>query len=94
MHARPIRPHEFRQHNVAIAFYISGISTFSLGILLVVSYTYVSKLVYLQKISSQPISQRCNSHMTVYHSLYSIYFYMEASSSLSAEPRIGAAATL
>jgi hypothetical protein len=32
--------------------------------------------------------------MTVYHSLYSIYFYMEASSSLSVEPRIGAAATL
>jgi hypothetical protein len=40
MHACPIRPHEFRQHNVAIAFYIGGISTFSLGILLVVSYTY------------------------------------------------------
>jgi hypothetical protein len=51
MHARSIRPHKFRQHNVAIAFYIGGISTFSLGILLVVSYTYVSKLVYLQKIS-------------------------------------------
>jgi hypothetical protein len=33
-------------------------------------------------------------HMTVYHSLYSIYCYMEASSSLSAEPRIGAVATL
>jgi hypothetical protein len=40
MHARPIRPHEFRQHNVAIAFYIGGISTFSLDMLLVVSYTY------------------------------------------------------
>jgi hypothetical protein len=33
-------------------------------------------------------------HMIVYHSLYCIYFYMEASSSLSAEPRIGTAATL
>jgi ABC-type multidrug transport system permease subunit len=32
--------HEFRQYNVAIALYIGGISTFSLGILLVVSYTY------------------------------------------------------
>jgi hypothetical protein len=32
--------------------------------------------------------------MTVYHSLYSIYFYMEANSSLSAEPHIGAVATL
>jgi hypothetical protein len=40
MHARPIRPHKFRQHNVAIAFYIGGISTFSLDMLLVVSYTY------------------------------------------------------
>jgi hypothetical protein len=40
MHARPIRPHGFRQHNVAIAFYISGISTFSLDMLLVISYTY------------------------------------------------------
>jgi hypothetical protein len=40
MHARPIRPHNFRQHNVAIAFYIGGISTFSLDMLLVVSYTY------------------------------------------------------
>jgi hypothetical protein len=40
MHGRPIRSHEFRQHNVAIAFYIGGIPTFSLDILLVVSYTY------------------------------------------------------
>jgi hypothetical protein len=57
MHARPILPHQFCQHNVAMAFYIGGIPTFSLGILLVVSYTYVSKLVYLQKIPSQTISQ-------------------------------------
>jgi hypothetical protein len=40
MHDRPIRPHEFRQHNVAIVFYIGGISTFSLDMLVVVSYTY------------------------------------------------------
>jgi ABC-type multidrug transport system permease subunit len=40
MHARPIRHHKFCQPNVAIAFYIGGIPTFSLGILLVVSYTY------------------------------------------------------
>jgi hypothetical protein len=40
MHARPIRPHEFCQHTVAITFYISGILT-THGILLVVSYTYV-----------------------------------------------------
>jgi hypothetical protein len=40
IHARPIRPHKFRQHKVAIAFYIGGISTFSLDMLLVVSYTY------------------------------------------------------
>jgi hypothetical protein len=25
MHARPMRPHEFCQHTVAIAFYIGGI---------------------------------------------------------------------
>jgi hypothetical protein len=31
---------EFCQHNVAIAFYIGGIPTFSLNILLVISYTY------------------------------------------------------
>ena len=40
MHARPIRPHQFCPLNVAIAFYIGGISTFSLDMLLVVSYTY------------------------------------------------------
>jgi hypothetical protein len=40
MHARPIRPYEFRQHNMAIAFYIGGIHTFSLDILLAGSYTY------------------------------------------------------
>jgi hypothetical protein len=40
MHARPIRPHEFCQLNMAIAFYIGGIPTFSLDILLVVNYTY------------------------------------------------------
>jgi hypothetical protein len=40
MHARPIRPHKFCQHNMAIEFYIGGISMFSLDILLVVSYTY------------------------------------------------------
>jgi hypothetical protein len=39
MHARLIRPHKFCQHNVAIAFYIGGIR--SLSVLLVVSYTYV-----------------------------------------------------
>jgi hypothetical protein len=27
MHARPIRPHKFCQHNVAIAFYLGGIFT-------------------------------------------------------------------
>jgi hypothetical protein len=40
MHAHSIRPHEFCQHNVGIVFYIGGIFTFSLGVLLVVSYTY------------------------------------------------------
>jgi hypothetical protein len=40
MHVRPTRPHNFCQHNVAIVFYINGIPTFSLGILLVVSYSY------------------------------------------------------
>jgi hypothetical protein len=40
MHARPMRPHEFCQHTVAIAFYIGGILT-SLSVLLVVSYTYI-----------------------------------------------------
>jgi hypothetical protein len=40
MHARPVRPHKFCQHNVAITFHIGGIIT-TLGILLVVSYTYV-----------------------------------------------------
>jgi hypothetical protein len=39
MHACLIRPHEFCQHTVAIAFYIGGIR--SLSVLLVVSYTYV-----------------------------------------------------
>jgi hypothetical protein len=36
MHARLIRPHKFCQHNVSIAFYIGGIPSFSLDILLVV----------------------------------------------------------
>jgi hypothetical protein len=27
MHARPIRPHKFCQHNVAMAFYFGGILT-------------------------------------------------------------------
>jgi hypothetical protein len=44
MHARPIRPHEFCQLNRAIAFYIGGVPTFSLDILLVVSYTYEFKV--------------------------------------------------
>jgi hypothetical protein len=60
------------------------------GILLVVSYTYVFEVSVPAENSSQPICPWCNSHMTIYHSLYSIYCYMEASSSLSAEPRIGA----
>jgi hypothetical protein len=95
MHARPIHPHRFCQHNVAIAFYISGIHMFSLGILLVVSYTYrfeVSVPAENSIIAQFPMM--LDSHMTVYHSLYSIYFYMEASSSLSAESRIDVAATL
>jgi hypothetical protein len=41
MHARPKRPHKFCQHNVATTFYIGGIPTFSLSILLVVNYTYI-----------------------------------------------------
>jgi hypothetical protein len=40
MHAHPMHPHEFCQHNVAITFYIGGILT-TLDILLVISYTYV-----------------------------------------------------
>jgi hypothetical protein len=41
MHARPMRPHKFCQNNVAITFYLGGITMFSLGILLVVNYTYI-----------------------------------------------------
>jgi hypothetical protein len=94
MHARPIHPHKFCQHNMAVTFYIGGILT-TLGILLVVSYTYIFEVSVPAEnsITAQfPIMQ--DPHMTVYHSIYSIYFYMEASFSLSAEPRIGAAATL
>jgi hypothetical protein len=61
------------------------------GILLVVNYTYVFEV-------SVPAENSITAHfpmMQVTHdSLYSIYCYMEASSSLSAEPRIGAVATL
>jgi hypothetical protein len=67
----------------------------SLGILLVVNYTYVFEVSVPTEdsITAQlPIMQ--NPHMTVYHSLYSIYCYMEANSSLSTEPRIGAVDTL
>ena len=94
MHARPIRPHGFRQHNVAIAFYISDISTFSLDMLLVVSYTYEFEVSVPAEnsITAQfPMMQFTHDSL---HSLYSIYCYMEASSSLSAEPRIGTVATI
>ena len=53
MHARPIRPHKFCQHNVAIAFYIGGIRSLSRYCKSSATHTF-SRLVYLQKIPSQP----------------------------------------
>jgi hypothetical protein len=65
------------------------------GILLVVSYTYVFEVsVPAENSITAHLPMMQNPHMTVYHSLYSIYCYNEASSSLSAEPRISAIATL
>ena len=78
---------------MAIAFYIGGIR--SLSVLLVVSYTYVFEVsVPAENSITTQFPMKQDPHMTVYHSLYSIYGYMEASSSLSAEPRIGVGATL
>ena len=68
---------------------------FSLGILLVVSYTYVFEVsVPAENSITVQFPMMQDPHMIVYHSLHSIYFYMEANSSLSAEARIGTAATL
>jgi hypothetical protein len=88
MHARPMCPHKFCHGNSVLYRW----HTYdSLGILLVVSYTYVFKVSVLAENSSQtnlPMMQ------FTHDSLYSIYCYMEASSSLSVEPRIGVVATL
>jgi hypothetical protein len=90
MHARLIRPHKFCQHNVAIAFYIGGILA-TLDILLIVSYTYVFEVSVPAENS---ITTQFPMMQFTHDSLYSIYCYMEANSSLSAEPRIGVVATL
>jgi hypothetical protein len=90
MHARPMRHHKFCHSNVAIAFYLGGIRSLS-RYLLAVSYTYEFAV-------SVPAENFITAHFPMmqftHDSLYSIYCYMEASSSLSTEPRIGVVATL
>ena len=93
MHARPIRPHKFcQQYGNSV---LSRWHTYdSLDILLVVNYTYdfeVSVPAENSITAQFPMMQFTHDS---YHSLYSIYFYMEANPSLSAEPRIGVVATL
>jgi hypothetical protein len=63
----------------------------SLGILLVVNYTYVFEVSVPTENS---ITAQFPMMQFTHDSLYSIYCYMKASSSLSVEPRIGAATTL
>jgi hypothetical protein len=95
MHARPVRPHKFLPIYYGNSILSRWHTYDSLSILLVINHTYVLEVsVPAENSITVQFPMMQDPQMTVYHSLYSIHFYMEASSSLSVEPRIGAAATL